>query len=396
MIGKHSASDPDFTSDQKIKLLSSGRAYFELLIRLIEHARENIQLQVYIYEPDETGQQVADALIRAAKRKVKVYILVDGYGSQGLKRSFFRQFRENGIHFRFFKPLFKSRDFYVGRRMHQKMLVVDAQYAIVTGINIGNRYNDKPGQPAWLDFGVYIAGEVAVWLCKWGWTTWRNFKRIKNAPCGPPLTAVDFGYDHIGTVRVRRNDWVRRKYEISDTYKAILGKAQTRVIILSSYFLPGYAVREDIKGARRRGVQVEVIVCSRMDVPLVKDAERFMYSWLLRQGVKIYEYSGNILHGKLATCDDEWMTIGSFNVNDLSARASIELNVDIKSKPFVREVTDKMEYIMSRKAMRVNADNFTQHNGWWHRLIQWFAFKFLRLIFFLGTFYIKQEDPRGN
>ncbi len=396
MIGKHSASDADFTPDQKIKLLSSGRAYFELLIRLIEHARENIQLQVYIYEPDETGQQVADALIRAAKRKVKVYMLVDGYGSQGLKRSFFRQFRENGIHFRFFKPLFKSRDFYVGRRMHQKMLVVDAQYALVTGINIGDRYNDKPGQPAWLDFGVCIEGEIAARLCNWGWTTWRNFKRIKNAPCEPSLTAVDFGYSHIGHIRVRRNDWVRRKYEISDTYKAILGKAQARVTILSSYFLPGYAVREDIRGARRRGVQVEVIVCSRMDVPLVKDAERFMYSWLLRQGVKIYEYSGNILHGKLAICDDEWMTIGSFNVNDLSARASIELNVDIKSKPFVREITDQMEYIMAKKAMRINAEDFTQHNRLWHRLIQWFAFKFLRLIFFLGTFYIKQEDPRGN
>src|SRR5690606_18893976 len=97
-------SRDDFIPDHEIKLLSSGRAYFESLVRLINQAQESIHLQVYIYEPDETGQEVADALIRAAKRQVKIYILVDGYGSQALKRNFTKQFAANGIHFRFFKP----------------------------------------------------------------------------------------------------------------------------------------------------------------------------------------------------------------------------------------------------------------------------------------------------
>lgn len=393
---KHNAPTPDFMPDQKVSLLSSGRSYFEMLIQLIEQAQENIHFQVYIYEADETGQEVANALIRAARRGVKIYILVDGYGSQGLKRSFFGQFKENGIHFRFFKPLFKSKDFYVGRRMHQKVVVIDAQYAFVTGINVGDRYNDKPGQPAWLDFGVCVAGEVATRLCELCWTTWRNFKRIRNAPCIPLQTPLQVELQHTGNIRIRRNDWVRRKHEISDTYKEILRKARSRVIILSSYFLPGYAVRQDIKAARRNGVEVALIICSRMDVPLVKDAERFMYSWLFRHGVKIYEYAGNILHGKLAVCDDEWMTIGSFNVNDLSARASIELNLDIQSRPFVHDVIKQMEDIMNRQAIAVNAEAFARTNTLWNQFTQWFAFKFLRLIFFLGTFYMKQEDPRGN
>lgn len=393
-MGKRKGISRDvFTPNQDITLLSSGRAYFEQLVQLIRGAKVSIHLQVYIYEPDETGQEVANALIQAAKRQVKVYILVDGYGSQVLKKEFTKQFRENGIHFRFFKPLFKSKDFYIGRRMHQKVLVVDAQYAVVTGINIGDRYNDKQNIAAWLDFGVCVKGEIAVKLCELCWTTWRNFKRMKHAPCKPTSLLRQFEGGHTGAVRMRRNDWVRQKHEISDTYKAILRKARSRVIMLSSYFLPGYAVRQDIKAARRNGVDVVLIVCSRMDVPLVKDAERFMYSWLFRHGVKIYEYSGNILHGKLATCDDEWVTIGSFNVNDLSARASIELNLDIRSKPFVAEVVREMEHIINSQAISVNADEFARSNTLLNQFIQWFAFKFLRVIFFLGTFYMKQESP---
>lgn len=383
----------DFMPGHDITLLSSGQAFFESLVRLINRAKDSIHLQVYIYEPDETGQEVAEALIRAAKRQVKVYVLVDGYGSQSLKRDFIRQFPANGVQFRFFKPLFKSKDFYIGRRMHHKILVVDGQYALVTGINIGDRYNDKQGQAAWLDFGVCVRGEVASKLCELCWATWRNFKRMKDVRCEPASLSSQLKDGYTGAVRMRRNDWVRQQREISDTYKAILRKARSRVIMLSSYFLPGYAVRQDIKAARRNGVEVELIVCSRMDVPLVKDAERFMYSWLLRHGVKIYEYSGNLLHGKLATCDEEWMTIGSFNVNDLSARASIELNLDIKSKPFVKEVIREMETIMESKTAAVNAERFARSNTLWHRFKQWFAFKFLRLIFFLGTFYMKQESP---
>jgi len=393
---KYITQTPSYLPNQRVKLLSSGQSYFKLLIQLIDQATQCIHLQVYIYEPDDTGQEVADALIRAAKRGVKIYVLVDGYGSQGLKRTFFNQFTDNGIHFRFFQPLFKSKDFYLGRRMHQKVVVVDARHALVTGINIGDRYNDKPGQPAWLDFGVHVTGEIAVKLCQLCWTTWRNFKRIKNAPCDPVASVMEASDLHTAEVRIRRNDWVRRKHEISDTYKEILQQAKDRVIILSSYFLPGYAVRQDIKAARRRGVEVELIICSRMDVPLVKDAERFMYDWLLKHGVRIHEYAGNILHGKLAVCDAEWMTIGSFNVNDLSARASVELNLDIRSGVFTEMVVAQMEEIMRSKAIFVNETAFARTNTIWNRFFQWFAFKFLRLLFFMGTFYMRQEDPRGN
>ncbi|MFC3199026.1 phosphatidylserine/phosphatidylglycerophosphate/cardiolipin synthase family protein [Parapedobacter deserti] len=387
----------EYLADHKVKLLLGGKSYFELLVRLIAGAQESIHLQVYIYEPDETGQLITDALIAAANRGVAVYVLVDGYGSPRLKRSFTDQFKANGIHFRVFEPLLKSKRFYIGRRMHQKVLVVDSRYALVTGANIGDKYNDRPGQPAWLDFAICVEGAVAVKLCELCWITWKNFQRIPKsfARCKPSSTVIDFSPDATGAVRMRRNDWVRHKHDITRTYKEIFRKATDRVILLSSYFLPGTSVRRDISAAVKRGVKVQLIICSRMDVPFVKDAERFMYGWLLQHGVEIYEYFGNMLHGKLATCDEEWMTIGSFNVNDLSARVSVELNLDVQGGPFVRRTISELQHIMDTKCVRINSDQFTAQNNLIRRFSRWFAFKILRVTFFLGTFYMRQEK-RGD
>ncbi len=392
MPGKKKPASHAYIPDNKVRFTLGGATYFSLLLQLIEAATETIHLQVYIFEPDETGQQVADALIAAARRKVSVYLLADGYGSQNMHRSFISRLREGGVHFRFFEPLFRSRSFYVGRRLHHKVLVVDARYALVTGINIGDKYNDKPGQPAWLDFAVCVEGEVAAKLCQVCRMTWKNFRsQVRLPSCSPATTFFDFAYQEICDVRIRRNDWVRRRQDIARTYGELLRGARSRVIILSSYFLPGYTVRQDIKAAVKRGVKVVLIVCSRMDVPLVKDAERFMYQWLLRHKVEVYEYEENMMHGKLATCDEEWMTIGSFNVNDVSARASMELNLDIKSKSFTQSAIRTLEKIVAERCVRVHPDNFARQNGLFSRLKYWFAFKFLRLLFIIFTFYMKQE-----
>lgn len=388
----------DFLPHHKLRLLNGGEPLFSLVIQLIDNARESIHLQVYIFEDDETGQRVADALVGAAKRGVAVYVLVDGYGSQQLSRAFRTRLIGEGVHFRIFEPLFRGKRFYIGRRMHQKLLVVDAQYAVVTGANIGNRYNDMPGQPAWLDFAVCVEGEVAQKLCELCWTTWKNFARIRYMPkqCKPADVSIDFGHTHEGGVRMRRNDWVRRKSEITRTYRELFRNARERIILVSSYFLPGATVRRDMSNAVKRGVNIQVMVCSRMDVPLVKDAERSLYEWLLRHGIEIYEYTGDMLHGKLAVCDTEWMTVGSYNMNELSARVSVELNLDVREKDLVQRTVDRLNALMDTQCVRVSNDSFAAQTTFMARIFRGMALRILRLIFFLGTFYMKQEKYRGT
>lgn len=396
MRGKTTASE-DFVPDHKVRLLLGGRDLFSLLLHLIRQARKSIHLQVYIYEQDETGEEVANALIAAAGRGVAVYVLVDGYGSQGLGNKFIKRLTGHGVHFRVFEPLFRSKHFYVGRRMHQKVLVVDARYAIVTGANIANKYNDLPEEPAWLDFALCIEGEVAVQLCRLCWSTWKHFLSMKGVgqACIPVPTAIDFGHEAISSVRMRCNDWVRHKYDISRSYRQIFRSAKREVVLLSSYFLPSTSVRRDISDAIARGIRVKLIICRSMDVPLVKAAERYMYAWLLRHRVEIYEYAVNMLHGKIATCDDEWMTLGSFNVNDLSARVSVELNLDVRGSSIVYRTKGELKSIMEKNCICIDEADFRANDNAFKRLARWLSFKTLRLVFFLGTFYMKQER-RGN
>src|SRR6476620_1821059 len=129
----------------KVRLVRGGHDYFRTIVEMISQARISIYMQTYILEDDETGKLVSTALIAAAKRNVKIYVLVDGYASQHLSDQFITDLTSTGIHFRFFEPLFKSENFYFGRRLHSKVIVVDSQIAIAGGVNITNRYNDLPG-----------------------------------------------------------------------------------------------------------------------------------------------------------------------------------------------------------------------------------------------------------
>jgi cardiolipin synthase A/B len=128
----------EFTRNS-IELVRGGCDYFDRLKQMIDRAKETIHLQTYIYEDDETGKEIAERLISASKRGVTVYLLADGYASQSLSSAFIDRIRNAGIHFRFFEPVFKSRYFYFGRRLHHKIFVVDTTCALVGGINISNR-----------------------------------------------------------------------------------------------------------------------------------------------------------------------------------------------------------------------------------------------------------------
>src|SRR6516164_3039656 len=205
-----------YTELNRVKLVRGGKEYFEQLIAMIDSAGESVHLQTYIYAEDETGRMVADALKRAAKRNVQVYIVIDGYASQGISSQFIHELLEAGVHFRFFEPIFKRKYYYFGRRLHHKLAVTDTRFALVGGINISDNYNDMPNKPAWLDFAVYVEGEIAQEICVLSWKTWYSFPaHMNDTPCEQEQLKFDFGSVEECQVRIRRNDWVRRKNEVT-------------------------------------------------------------------------------------------------------------------------------------------------------------------------------------
>lgn len=380
-------------SRNRVKLLRGGKPYFDCLLQLIENATESIHLQVYIYDDDETGKLVANALKAAVRRNVQVYLLVDGYESRRMSRSFISDLKQAGIHFRLFNPLFKSRYFYFGRRLHQKVFVADATYALVGGVNIADRYNDMQGIPAWLDFGLYMEGEIAKELCILCWKGWNNYSSGADpAPCEQKIVLPAISDDEACMVSMRRNDWVRRKNEISATYIQMLRNAKEQVIILCSYFLPGRIIRRQLSYALERGVKIKVVTAGTSDVVVAKNAEKYMYDWLLKKNIEIYEYQPTILHGKIAVCDGEWVTIGSYNINNISAYASIELNMNVYNKDFSKGVEDRLQEIIQKDCIRITRENYEQAKNLYKRFVRRISYEFIRFIFYLFTFYFRRKD----
>lgn len=382
-----------YTLLNKVKLVRGGKPYFDCLLELIASAKESIHLQTYIYDDDETGWLVANALKAAVQRKVEVFLLADGYASKVMSRSFINGLKESGIHFRFFNPLFKRRNFYFGRRLHHKVAVADSKYALVGGVNITNRYNDMPDKPAWLDFALYIDGEAARQLCVLCWKSWYNYPaNMGITPCEQNEIRFAIQPEESSEVSLRRNDWVRRKNEISTTYVSMLRTASSHITILCSYFLPGKVIRRQLMYASRRGVSIKVVTAGISDVMLAKYAERYMYDWLLRNNIELYEYQPSVLHGKIAVCDSQWLTIGSYNINNISAYASIELNMNVRNPGFAKETENVLQDIIDKDCIRITKEYYSRTKNIFKQFAGWFSYQFIRFVFYLFTFYFKHRS----
>lgn len=381
---------PVYTAHNKIELIRGGKPYFERMEHLIDLAVKTIHLQVYIFDDDETGNRIAAALIRAVQRGVAVYLVVDGYASQSLSDHYIQHLKQKGIQFRWFEKIFHSRHFYIGRRLHHKLLVVDAYHCLTGGVNISNRYNDLE-EPAWMDWAVHADGDIAFELHKrcveiWNGTAWGT--KIKNADIVKPVLKI---ISSECLIRVRVNDWVRAKNQVSRSYLEMLKKAKHNIILMSSYFVPGRQIRENIIAAAKRGVTVKIIVAGMSDVTLAKWAEKYMYRSLLKNNVELYEYNKTVLHGKISTYDGKWVTVGSYNINNLSAYASIELNLDVLNDAFASHTAAALEKIIQQDCVRITEADFLKKNTWFRRMIHRFSYDMLRLALFLFTFYFRQE-----
>lgn len=388
MASKKILISSSYTMHNKVELIQGGADYFTILESMISHANESIHLQTYIFDDDTTGRKIVHALAQAVQRGVKVHVLVDAYASGDLGEKFATDLKKQGIHFRKFMPFFKNSNFYFGRRMHHKIVVCDAKISLVSGLNISDKYNDLPGRPAWLDWAIYAEGEVSYELFKVCTVAWYRSSRysleilkLKPKPDFPPNNCA---------VRVRRNDWVRGHNQITKSYLEMFRNAEQEIIIMSSYFLPGRVMRRNMVKASARGVVCKLILANKSDVSIAKHAERFIYRWMLRNGIEIYEYPKRILHGKISTYDGKWVTAGSYNVNNISAFASVELNLDVDDKQFAQTVRDRLNRIIP-ECEQVTEEVYSIKFSWFERFIQALSYELIRVIFFIFTFYFKQK-----
>lgn len=364
-----------------IELVHSGEDYFSRLERIILDSKVEIHIQTYIFDYDSIGKKIISALKEAAGRNVKIFILLDGFGSFSFPKEVLNDLRQNGINIRFFSPLFSASSFYLGRRLHHKVVVSDSQFALIGGINIADKYYGTPTTNAWRDYAVQIQdekiGAALSMLCMDIYFRKRRVNRKK-------IDSVVYSNPEI-TVSILQNDWLKRKYDILKAYIKSIGEAKKEIVIVGSYFLPGRKLIATLKKASKNNVRIKLILSGISDLPMARLASCHLYAKLLRYNIELYEWKSSILHGKAAVVDNNWTTIGSFNLNNLSSFASIEMNVEINSTEFSNNYLLHLNKIMEQ-CERITTESLELRDGVPTKLLNWVCYWITRTIEIIVTY----------
>lgn len=387
------ASRKKYSLRNRVALLRSGERYFEVLLRMIADARQEFHLQTYILEPDTTGRLVLEALIAAAARGVAVYIQLDAYGSGKLDDTLLSDLRSKGIRIRKYGRLISRGKLHLGRRMHHKITVMDNHTALVGGINISDNYSGWNGKPPWLDYAVVVQGETARQLNRICRSRWKDLDPLQEpASRDSNWQALDglSANDRV-PVRITQNDFLHRKQETASSYRQAIRQARNSLVFVGGYFLPGGLARRLLKKAARRGVDIRLIVSAESDVGVVRNSRRYLYGWLLRNGIRIFEYHPSNVHGKLLLKDNSFVSIGSYDLNNLSTYSNIELNLDIRDLDFSEIVRSELAAVVAGSCHEVTPSQHRQE-GIFSKFIDWASYQLVKTLFILSVWLANRDD----
>jgi cardiolipin synthase len=369
----------DYRDGHRIELLRSGENFFSAIETTIDEAKHYIHFQTYIVDDDQTGRRIVDALIRAAERGVRVYFLLDAYGGNSFSKNLIDKVEKAGIFFRLFSPQLITKGFQLSLRLHHKVLLTDGDTAIIGGMNIADRYHGNPGLKEWLDFAILIKGPECAHVLLivkrlWNRTFISKKERSRETVHNPAL------YEENVKIKVLQNNWYRNKIEILKSYRSALKHAQNRMTIFASYFLPGRNERRLLRNASRRGVDIRIVLSAESDEPVVMRATNFLYDFILRNNISIYEYLPSNLHAKIATVDGNWSTIGSYNMNHLSDYGSVEMNADILDSQFGEQFEGLLQDIIKNDCRQVTFEEYIRRKTWLFQLTDWFSYQMIRIM----------------
>ncbi len=364
----------------RLTLLERGRQYFPALLAAIDAARQEVHLESYIFEPDETGRRVLDALIRAARRGVRVRVLLDGFGCRHFPAHEARRLRREGVQLMFHRPelgLFQMRRHRL-RRLHRKLALIDARIAFVGGINIIDDRRAGPGMAH--DYAVQVEGPVVaeIWRAMrrlWWLVRWSRLRRRPRLGKGPEPSLEPVG-DQAAEFLVRDN--LRHRRDIEEAYLAAIRGARSEILLANAYFLPGRLFRHALVQAARRGVRVVLLMQGCTDHRFYQMAARALYRHFLDNGVEVYEYHGGFLHAKVAVVDEAWCTVGSSNIDPFSLLLSREANLVAHDRRFTAQLRASLDATLASASHRIQPHAW-RRIPWYRRLASWLVYAGVRI-----------------
>lgn len=373
----------EFLPGNHIELLETGSEFFPALLAAIDRAVCEIHLETYIFADDATGRQIAEALAAAARRGVKVRVLIDGFGARDFPVAFAHAFAEAGVELAIYRqealrlPLRRNRL----RRLHRKLAAIDGQFAFVGGINIIDDA-DTPDLGPRFDYAVRVTGPLVTRICQVMTRLWRlvGWVRLQRRPPPLPLPAC-LGDTTAGamTAALVIRDNIGHRRDIEDAYLAAIAGARTELLLASAYFLPGRRFRHALHDAAARGVAVTILLQGQVEYALLHYATQALYRNLLDNGVRIREYHAGFLHAKVAVIDQQWATVGSSNIDPFSLLLAREANVIVRDGPFAARLRTSLLGAIERDSREITGDDL-RRSPLWSRSLRWAAYGLVRLL----------------
>jgi cardiolipin synthase len=330
---------PPVVPGNRVTTLLNGDKAFPAMLDAIKSARHSITLEAYIFWPGKMGTTFAEALVERARAGVATHLILDGLGSQKLDDELIEGMRRAGVQVVIFRPLRWYTLDRVNHRTHRKLLVVDGRVGFTGGLGIADLYQGHAqDKDHWRDGQFRVEGPAVgqlqgAFLDNWIET---GGALLHGTDYFPPLDSAGSAWAQAvhsspggGTESLRL------------MYLLAIASASRTIRIANPYFVPNTLAVEMLVAARRRGVNVEVLVPGPItDAGLVRRASRRKWGPLLEAGVSIYEYQPTMYHNKLIVVDDYWVSVGSTNFDNRSFRLNDEANLNVFDEAFAREQTE--------------------------------------------------------
>jgi len=335
-----------FSFATRVQLLWKGRESFQILFDAVSRAERFVCLQFYIIKDDDTGTTMSEVLRQKSREGTKVYILYDHFGSLGTPRNFWREMRRAGIEIRASHPFKWAAPFHYVHRDHRKLIVIDLKKAFTGGLNIANEYSGfhlRRRSRGWRDTGILVEGPIVNELFdtfKKSWAIWGggkiihsegNEKKSGKLPKNSVPALPIFVYSGKGRKRMKS----LLRYSIDH--------ARTSLLLTTAYFIPSRRLIESLEGAVRRGVKVRLLVPGKSDIPAASYAGRSFFNRLLKAGIEIHTYLGEMLHAKTYLFDQSWSIVGSTNLDYQSLVYNDEGNIGILDVSFGSKMAEIFE-----------------------------------------------------
>ena len=347
-----------FLRGNDTRLLIDGAQTFESMFEAIDGAQEYVLAEFFIVKDDQLGRQFQSALIEAARRGCRVYLLFDEVGSQSIRRSYVRQLEEAGVRVSGVKSTAGGwvNRFQLNFRNHRKIVVVDGHVSFVGGLNVGDEYvHRSPRLTPWRDTHLRMEGPATLavqfsFVEDWYWATreipklnW-SARAAENAdrtvlvlPSGP-----DDDYETCGLF-----------------FCHAINSARTRIWIASPYFVPDLQILSALKLAALRGVDVRVMLPEKADHRTVYLASFSYYQNTLPLGIKIYRYTTGFMHQKVFLIDSAYAAVGTANLDNRSFRLNFEITLLNYDSNFIKEIEDMLTADFSR-SRPVTIEDYTR------------------------------------